>query len=109
MNPNPLPPLFDTNAKESLAIVSATFNQRGDEYGDTWRDCQWLAMKSAAEKAGIHLDTQTARLLAAAALYDVKYQRLQGGYKEDSIIDGIAYAANFRSEMKSYIDTRPRD
>ena len=32
-------------------------------------------------------------------------QRLEGGYKDDSIIDGIAYAANLAEEMQTA--TRP--
>ena len=49
------------------------------------------------------MDTDTARLLAAAALSDVKYQRMEGGYKEDTVIDRIAYDANFAAEMERYI------
>ena len=96
-------PLFDSNASQTLTKVTATFNQRGGEYGDTWRNAQWLNIKAAAKVAGISMDTDTARLLAAAALSDVKYQRMEGGYKEDTVIDRIAYDANFAAEMERYI------
>lgn len=101
-------PLFDSNATKTLSKVSATFNQRGGEYGDTWRDAQWLNMKAAAAVAGIQLDIPTARLLAAAALCDVKYQRMQGGWKDDTIIDRIAYDANLAAEMETYVAAMPR-
>jgi len=101
-------PLFDSNASKTLAKVSATFNQRGNEYGDTWRDCQWLNMKAAAGLAGLTLDTATARLLAAAALSDVKYQRMQGGWKDDTIVDRIAYDANLAAEVETYVAATPR-
>lgn len=93
-------PLFDTNATETLKQVEDTFCQRGGEYGDTWRNGQWLAIKAVAKTMGIALNPEQARKLVAAALVDVKYQRLEGGYKEDTIIDGIAYSANLAAEMK---------
>lgn len=102
-------PLFDSNASTTIARVNATFNQRGGEYGDTWRDAQWLNMKAVAALAGLKLDTATARVLAAAALSDVKYQRMQGGYKDDTIIDRIAYDANLAQEILNFLETQPRE
>lgn len=98
-DPVPAAPLFDSNAKATLGRVSSIFQQRGGEYGDTWRDCQWLAIKAVGRKIGLNLTQDQSRKIAAAALFDVKYQRLQGGYKDDSIIDGIAYGANLAAEM----------
>jgi len=103
-----MPPLFDTNAGKTIAKVTETFNQRGNEYGDTWRDCQWLNMKAVADLAGVTLDTATCRLFAAAALSDVKYQRMQGGWKDDTIIDRIAYDANLAAEVETYVAATPR-
>ena len=65
-------------------------------------------MKAAATLAGITLDTATARLLAAAALSDVKYQRMQGGWKGDTIVDRIAYDANLADEVETYVAATPR-
>jgi len=102
MKTPPEPPnLFKENAVATLAQVHETFCQRGGEYGDTWRNCQWLAVKAVARRLGITLTTEQARKIAAAVLVDVKYQRLEGGYKEDSLIDGIAYEANLVAEMKA--------
>ncbi len=98
-DPVPAAPLFDSNAKATLGRVSEIFQQRGGDYGDTWRDCQWLAIKAVSRKLGLNLTHDQCRKIAAAALFDVKYQRLQGGYKDDSIIDGIAYGANLAAEM----------
>jgi hypothetical protein len=100
-------PLFDTNAAKTISTVSATFSQRGGEYGDTWRDCQWLNMKAVAFIAGLKIDTAQCRLLAAAALSDVKYQRMQGGYKADTVIDRIAYDANLAAEVDNFMATTP--
>jgi hypothetical protein len=94
-------PLFETNAEATLNQVAKTFAERGQQYGDGWRDNQWLAMRAAAHEMGIHLSLNECRALAAGAMVDIKYQRLQGGYKEDSVIDGIAYSAYFAKEMQN--------
>lgn len=91
--------LFESNADKTLDRVRGTYATRGGEYGDTWRDAQLLAMKAVARRLGLSIPDSAFRPLAAACLVDVKYQRLQGGYKDDSIIDGIAYAANLAQEM----------
>lgn len=93
--------LFNHNATSTLDRVRATFDERGAEYGDTWRDCQWLAAMAVAREIGIGLTRDQARKIAAGVMLDIKYQRLQGGYKDDSVIDGIAYAANLAEEMRT--------
>lgn len=99
-------PLFDDNATKTLERVAETFKQRGGQYGDTWKDCQWLAVLAVAGRMGLPLTVPQARLLAAAAFVDVKYQRLQGGYKDDSLIDGIAYTANLAQEFENHFKGR---
>lgn len=94
--------LFELNATRTINRVAQTFQQRGNEYADTWRHGQWLAMKATAERIGLNLDQDECRMLAAAALVDVKYARLMGGYKDDTVIDGIAYAANWAEEMRAF-------
>lgn len=88
-----LPPLFEHHADATLERVRATYAQRGKEYADTWRDAQFLAMQATAKQLGLKLDTDQCRKLAAAAFVDMKYSRLSGGYKDDSVVDGIAYQA----------------
>lgn len=92
-------PIFETFADKTLSRVRATYAQRGGEYGDSWRNCQWLAMKATCRELGISIPEAKLRALAVAALYDVKYQRLEGGYKDDSVIDAIAYGSLWAEEM----------
>lgn len=92
-------PLFESHANATIERVRATYSQRGGEYGDTWRNCQWLALKAAARKLGVQIPDKFLTAIAAAVLVDVKYQRLEGGYKDDSVVDGIAYQALWAQEM----------
>lgn len=92
--------LFESNAEATIKRVQATFRERGGEYGDTWEDCQWLALRAVAKERGVTIPGDSLRAIAAAVLVDVKYQRLQGGWKDDSVIDGIAYQANLAEEMQ---------
>jgi len=70
--PNTTEPLFDSNASATLERVTSTFTQRGNEYADTWRNARWLAMIAAARELGLVLTVDQCRVLAAAALVDVK-------------------------------------
>ena len=86
--------LFTSACRERLNHAIKLVEERGSQYGDTLKDCQWLVMRSVfdliAEEEGL-LDKELARALAIAALVDIKYQRFQGGYKEDNVDDGINY------------------
>lgn len=97
---NTTQPIFETYADLSFGRVRATYAQRGTEYGDSWRNCQWLAMRATCRKLGIEIPERFLRALAVAALYDVKYQRLEGGYKDDSVIDAMAYGGLWAEEMR---------
>jgi hypothetical protein len=98
---NQPPPLFDTNAAATLDRVKSIFTQRGTEYSDTWRTCQFLAMKAVAAELGAVIPEDAFRAIACAAFCDMKYQRLSGGYKEDSVDDGIAYNAMLVQEIRN--------
>ncbi len=93
-------PLFQSLASTSLDLVKATYTQRGTEYADTWRTCQWITLHSVARKLGIPLSQEHCRAIALASLVDCKRERMAGGYKEDSLIDGIAYEAALIGEMQ---------
>src|SRR5688572_15668684 len=94
-------PLFEKRAMASIKRVTDTFGQRGAEYGDTMRDCQWLALRAVAKKLGVNIPAgPVARAIAIAGMVDIKYQRYQGGYKDDNGIDGIAYGAFLADEMQ---------
>lgn len=93
-------PIFETFADATLNRVRGTYATRGTEYGDTWRNAQWLALRATRDKLGLNIPDSMLRAVAAAVLYDVKYQRLEGGFKDDSVVDGIAYGALWAEEMQ---------
>lgn len=100
-------PIFETFADATLARVRGTYATRGTEYGDTWRNAQWLALKATRDKLGLSIPDSALRAVASAVLVDVKYQRLEGGFKDDSVVDGIAYNALWAEEMQQQeIDTK---
>lgn len=84
-------PMFETYADASLARTRSTYAQRGTEYGDSWKSAQWLTLKAVCKKLGISIPDEHLAAVAVAGLCDVKYNRLEGGYKDDTIIDSIAY------------------
>lgn len=96
-------PLFDENADASLARAAAIYKQRGGEYADTWRTCRFLKMKAVAKELGCEIPDEAYRALATAAFCDMKYERNAGGYKDDSIIDGINYDAFLAEEMRKLL------
>jgi len=94
-------PLFETLALPTLERVKATFTQRGGEYGDTWRNCEFITTKAIAKEFGVNIQSlDILRSIALGILVDLKHQRLEGGWKEDSIIDGIAYSAALAEQVR---------
>jgi hypothetical protein len=100
VNHKPIKPLFESNASATIKRVEATFSQRGSEYGDTWANCQFLNMKAVAGKFGITIPDKFLRVLCVAGFCDMKYQRLEGGYKDDTIVDRVAYDAFLAEEVR---------
>lgn len=87
-------PLFDALCKARLNKTIQVCEERGNQYGDTLKNCQWLVMRAVSERLDSWpLSMEAARKLAMAALVDIKYQRFEGGYKVDNLDDGINYAA----------------
>lgn len=86
-------PLFEEMASPILAECGGVFTERGTQYGDTWRNCQWVKMKAAGRLLGLKLTNVQCAILAASAFCDIKYQREEGGYKRDNPVDGINYEA----------------
>lgn len=93
-------PLFEERADVSISRAQAVYKQRGGEYADTWRSCRFLKMKAVSKTLGIEIKPEHFRALATAAFCDMKYERNAGGYKDDSIIDGINYDAFLAEEMR---------
>lgn len=92
--------LFEERASETLNSAIDTFKKRGQKYGDTWRNGRWLTMAAVAKKLGYDIPFKHRRAIAAAVLVDTKHQRMEGGYDEDHLKDGINYSAFLASEMK---------
>lgn len=93
-------PLFEKRVTATLASCTDTFRSRGDQYGDTWAHCQHLALRAVLfQMFGLKPTPTQCRAMAAASLVDVKYQRLEGGYGPDHLIDGINYQAFLHDEM----------
>lgn len=96
----PAMPLFEQRVTATLKRATDTFRTRGDQYGDTWRDCQWLKLRAVLfQMFGMKPTITQCRAMALASLGDVKYQRLQGGYNGDHLVDGINYDAALHEEM----------
>lgn len=102
-------PLFEERADRTLDKVRAVYAQRGGEYADTWRTCRFLAFKSVAKRLGLAIPDEYCRILTSAGFYDMKYERLGGGYKDDSIIDALAYGAYMADEMDEIDEAVRRD
>ncbi len=100
-------PLFESNACASIKRVIDTFTQRGAEYGDTWRNSQHLMLRAVFKRFGVVVPDSILNAIACAVLVDVKVQRTEGGYKDDSLIDLIAYAAFLAEEMRQFDPVSP--
>ena len=98
-------PLFEQNAETALNRSHSTFCQRGHEYGDTWRHSQHLCLRVAYRKlTNRDLPIEFCNALASAVMVDMKYQRMEGGYKDDTLIDAIAYQAFHAEEMRNLLN-----
>lgn len=96
----PAVPLFEQRVTQTLKVCTDTFRSRGDQYGDTWRDCQHLALRAALfQMWGIKPTKIQCEALSSGVMVDLKYQRMQGGYDPDHPIDGINYQAYFHDAM----------
>lgn len=89
---------FDAGADKTLDAVRAIYAQRGEEYGDSWRleNMTTTFTEAVLRRMNVQAAPTMLRLLQLASLVDVKESRLKNGpYKQDSVIDGIAYRALF--------------
>ena len=93
-------PLFEELALATMDRAKYTFAGRGVEYGDTWREARFLIMQAVARQLDCVIKPEHFRALATAAFCDMKYWRFLGGYKDDSLVDGINYQAFLAEEMR---------
>lgn len=102
---SPLMQTFERSANETLDDVRPLYSHRGSTYGDTWA---LPNQKTTFTEyvLGLRRDPfyqQWLRLLQLAVLIDVKDSRIRGVNIDDSIMDGIAYRASFRSHLQDYL------
>ncbi len=100
---NPPKSKFESSALANFERAKSTFVGRGNEYGDTWRDCNFLKMKAVARALGHEIKPEHLRALATAAFSDMKYWRNLGGYRDDDLIDGINYDTSLAEEMRALL------
>lgn len=100
LNEVPNTPTFTRLADITLDRCVDTYSTRGAQYADDWKARPNFALSAVAQKLGYNINPAHLRAITAAVLVDVKYSRLMGGYKDDSIIDGINYAAVLAQEMR---------
>jgi hypothetical protein len=104
---SPPQPIFETHALATLDRAKSIFAGRGTEYGDTWRECRFLKMAAVARELGLAIPAHYLRALATAAFADMKYWRFLGGFKDDSLVDGINYDAFLAEEMRRVTESPP--
>ena len=102
---SPLIQTFERSANETLDDVRPLYSYRGSTYGDTWAIPNQKTTFTEYV-LGLRRDPfykQWLRLLQLAVLIDVKDSRVRGVNIDDSIMDGIAYRASFRSHLQDYL------
>lgn len=99
-------PTFELGADATIEKVQATYKQRGGEYADSWHTenlvTTFLDATLRRMNVDVGLGKEEKRLILLAALIDVKDSRMGGPWKEDSVVDGIAYRALYANLMETY-------
>ncbi len=99
-------PTFEGLVEETITRATGTCNQRGAEYGDSWKNPSFSMFEAVWKKvtgSPLTLTLDQKKAVALAVLVDIKYNRMVGGYKEDSIDDGINYAAALASQVRKAV------
>lgn len=97
-------PVFEESAKRTAVKCEAIYGQRGGEYSDTWalENQQTVFVDTVLRMLNLSLSAEAKRLLKLGALIDVKDDRMLGGFKEDSLIDGVNYRLVFNDLMLQF-------
>ena len=96
--------LFVRNTKKTVKEVLAVITERAKQYGDSWSEVEYLTFKAIIKKITnnqVIPSNDECRAMAAAIMCDIKYHRLKGGYKKDTIIDLISYESFLASQMET--------
>jgi hypothetical protein len=104
-------PTFERTADATIDDVRTIYASRGQEYADSWADENLVTTFLDATLRALYIEglsdlrkltVQEKRLILLACLVDVKDSRMGGGFKPDSVIDGIAYRASWCAHMREY-------
>lgn len=101
-------PLFGELVSATLERAKSVQNERAGQYGDTWRNCRWLILKAVLRELGVEVPDVYLRAIALASFDDMKYERFEGGYKEDNLDDGINYSAALAEQMRRIKDSQAK-
>lgn len=103
---------FNDAVNEINGEIMAVMNGRGEQYGDSWGEDGRFVNTRQAYAAVSHLlnnhivagseITIAIRLIAIAAMVDVKINRMVGGYKEDTFIDLANYSAGLVKAWREF-------
>lgn len=92
---------FEQSFEIGTQAVRGVVGERGEQYRDTLENAQWLTLIGALEEiSGIRISNDSARLVAMAAMVDVKYWRQLGPWKHDTLVDRVAYEGVLLGEME---------
>jgi len=102
-------PVFEESAAATARKCSDIYTQRGGEYKDTWalEHQTHTFLDAVLDEAGsdyfpVKLPDDLKRLMKLADLIDVKEDRMLGGYKEDTLVDGVNYRLVFADLMDQF-------
>jgi hypothetical protein len=100
-------PTFETFAAATIERATGTYTQRGQEYKDSWAAPATNMLDAVCSKLGVNIPEESKRAIMLAVLVDVKYNRLVGGYKDDTVIDMINYELVLAEAMQRMTGTVP--
>lgn len=93
-------PTFETYVEDTLNRATSICTQRGTEYKDSWANPSTKMLDAVCANLKVEIPEYAKRAIMLAVLVDVKYNRLDGGYKDDTILDSINYNAALAAEMQ---------
>ncbi len=95
---------FPESADSTIEKVRQTYTTREGEYGDSFHlDNQAPGfLRTTLARFGVTVTPEQLRLIQLASLIDTKMQRMIGPFKEDTLVDLIAYVAVYNELRAKY-------
>lgn len=91
---------YEQSFRMGVQKVGEVVDERGGQYRDTLEEAQWLTLIGILEHlTGVRISNDSARVVALAALADIKYWRQLGPFKLDTLIDRVAHEATLTGEL----------